>query len=160
MSDLFSVLVQKKNESVITLKVTIIHPDQTCFYWDTRFIIGLFEKPSCELDEKFKKKPVGLLGHYYSPYGDFNLIPENISDIFKRYTIGNIENYPFPKGTDYGVKWDSLCEEDKLPSAIYEVTFCDVKWIAHLNVGDVWTTTAFGTDPFPDEEIKENTFEF
>ena len=137
MAYLFNVTILKTEDINVFVEVTSVHPDQNVFYSDPNFALNLFKRFTCEYDSMNRLKPKYLLGHFFSPYGDVNKVPNKVTDILKSYTI-----YPN----------DNKENDDSRFSVVYKVAFVETRYQEGIKDGISAFISDFGTIKYMPEQ--------
>lgn len=130
---LYSIYVDKRDGLDLTISVSSYHPDQSLpnpanptFFW-----LILFDN----VGGSPLKESVGEL-HFQEDW-----IAMQPSAYIAGVTLLEIGDYP-PQSEE-----EVSQEESVYPWAVYRVTVLHPDWIAHLNRGDLWETTAYSVPP-------------
>jgi len=125
------------------LRLFIIHPDQERFYATAPFALQLLWDPTYP-PGKIKT----ALGSEISvqDIGDVDYVYENVERFIE--SVEYLELYNFLRMINFDQMSEEECNsywknEDELPQALICIKVTDSKWIAHLQVGMEWNTSAY-----------------
>jgi hypothetical protein len=75
---------------------------------------------------------------------DEDWLREHAWDYVRSAVLLEMANYCTPlRYTFYYERGGHWVEEQRLPQAVFRVTYSDVRWVEHLDVGSAWGTTAY-----------------
>lgn len=144
-TDTYGIRVLGKEGATVTLKVFLVYYDWNTIPDTEDFFLSVLWD---QADTRFDKG---------GPLGDTITVKQICSDDFRlehaQEYIASVEvigskNYPIKDKTDletfYYEREGRWKDEDKLAQVDFKITVTDPKWIAHLEPGMSWGTTAYG----------------
>jgi len=150
--------ILKKKGPVLTFKTYLIYIDFHALPQTHGFGLAML----CDSCWEFKNYKETLIYKDLEKRGDDSFSKITADDEFefaKNYIVkmelSDFENFPFKtEFTESENLWHELDEQtglfhnqDHLPQAVYTMEVTDKKWIAHLEVGQVWETTSCDFQP-------------
>lgn len=137
MAELHYIECTEKSTLTVTLKVYIVHPDESEFYQKKNYALQLIWFPANPLLNVIY--PLGTVIPI-DLFFDTNWMNQHCSDFIESAKIIETKNYQVPQNLDFS---NALSRLHELPMAILLITVTNPKWISHIQKGDNWRSAAY-----------------
>jgi len=135
MSASYHVQAVKVSKTEITLRATIINPEEPDFYKAPSFaLMLLYDSTLGWKHEKSELRKAILPEQMLNP----KWLAQESSKYISRIEISGWRNYPASPEQDF-----SGSSLDSLPHATIQIQVSSPAWIAHLEAGEEWESAAF-----------------
>lgn len=137
MSELHHIVCTEKSDFAVTLRVYIVHVDESEFYQKKNYALQLlWYNANPELGTF---TPLGN-AIPTDTFFDTNWVNQHCGEFIESLKIIETKNYPVSPDLSFS---NSMSRLDELPMAIILITVTNPKWIEHIQKGATWKSAAY-----------------
>lgn len=137
MAELHHIECIEKSSLSVTLKVYIIHADESEFYEKKNYALQLLWYNSVS-----KPETVNELRNTITPdnFFDTTWVNKHCSEYIESVKIIEVRHYPVPENLSFNNAMEHFME---LPMALFFITVTSPLWIAHIECHSIWKSAAY-----------------